>query len=68
MNKRHTCSEMQTGLEYWYDHPFRYDGVSEWCCPHGRVGRWCGQELHGNEVEPRFCKGEIHPQHWEDSE
>jgi hypothetical protein len=57
----------RVGVEYWYDSPYRYDGVSEWQCEHGRFGRWCGQELIGNEVEPRFCKGEIHPQVGEDT-
>lgn len=50
------------GVEYDYTNKFRYDGVSEWRCKNCsyREGRWCGQELTGNEVEPRFCEGSEH--------
>lgn len=48
------------GIEYAYGNKFRYDGVSEWMCQgcNYREGRWCGEELTGNEVEPRFCEGD----------
>ena len=50
------CDERHLiGVEYPYDHPDRYDGVSEWrCLACGkRVGRWTGRELVGEETEPR---------------
>ena len=50
------------GVEYWWGSAWHYDGVSEWRCSHGRFGRWCGKQLIENEVEPPFCKGEVHPQ------
>ena len=50
------------GLQYWYDEHYHYDGVSEWHIDDLRYGRWCGKELFGNEVEPPFCQGELHPQ------
>lgn len=50
------------GVEYWHNSSYRYDGVSEWRCEHGRFGRWCGIELFGNEVEPPWCEGGVHPQ------
>lgn len=33
-----------------------YDGISEWQCPDCgyREGRWTGNTLTGDEVEPRF--------------
>ena len=44
------------GVEYPYDHPERYDGVSENRCPDCgvRVGRWTGKVLTDGESEPRF--------------
>lgn len=49
------------GVEYSYGSKYRYDGVSEWRCGNPecnyREGRWCGNELIGNEVEPSFCGG-----------
>lgn len=44
------------GIEYAYDHPDRYDGVSEWSCPACgcRWGRWTGTVLGLGETEPRF--------------
>lgn len=58
----HSLCEDRYGVQYGYWSNFHYDGVSEWHCVHGRFGRWCGRKLEGNEVEPPFCKGEIHPQ------
>lgn len=44
------------GVEYGYDHPARYDGVSEWRCPDCgyREGRWTGRTLGDGEYEPRY--------------
>lgn len=44
------------GVEYDYRDPHHYDGVSEWQCPDCgyREGRWSGQELVGDEAEPRY--------------
>lgn len=44
------------GVEYAYDNPNHYDGVSEWVCPDCkyREGRWTGRELAEGELEPRF--------------
>jgi len=49
-------SENIIGVEYWYDHPERYDGVSEWQCYHCgvRYGRWTGKELAEGESEKRY--------------
>lgn len=44
-------------MEYAYGQRFRYDGVSETWCEHGRFGRWCGLELAPDEVEPPYCQG-----------
>lgn len=49
------------GVEYGYNSPYRYDGVSEWWCnPQAggcgwRMGRWTGRELTDpDEVEPPY--------------
>jgi hypothetical protein len=44
------------GVEYGYNHPARYDGVSEWNCPDCgyREGRWSGKALADGEYEPRW--------------
>lgn len=49
------------GVEYTYDHPEHYDGISEFRCPDcgARVGRWSGKRLDDNEFEPRF--GRVSP-------
>jgi len=41
------------GVEYPYDHPAHYDGVSEWNCTAcgGRIGRFTSKILHGEEYE-----------------
>ena len=43
-------------MEYGYDHPERYDGISEITCTEcgKRVGRWSGKVLLEGEVENRF--------------
>lgn len=43
------------GVEYGYDSPHRYDGVSENQCPFCgyREGRWSKLELFPNELENR---------------
>jgi hypothetical protein len=61
MRHKHDCGEVEVALEYWYGSPYRYDGVSEYHCSHGRFGRWCGTRLIGFEVEPPFCQGGTHP-------
>lgn len=40
-------------IEYSYDSPFHYDGVSEYMCRGcgQRVGRWSGKILEANEAE-----------------
>ena len=59
----HICPKCEgkiwIGIEYDYTNKLRYDGVSEWRCEGcgHREGRWCGQELTGNEVEPKYCEG-----------
>ena len=47
---------MVAGVEYAYDHPEHYDGVSEWCCLKcgRREGRWTGVVLTGGASEPRY--------------
>lgn len=45
-------------IQYSYSSKYHYDGVSEFQCKCGyRQGRWCGEELHGHEVERVFCDG-----------
>lgn len=49
-------AEHIAGVQYSYDHPEHYDGVSEWVCLKCglRVGRWTGKILTGGATEPRF--------------
>jgi hypothetical protein len=44
------------GVEYAYDDPGHYDGVSEWRCPDcgRREGRWSGRPLQGDDFERPF--------------
>ena len=44
------------GIEYAYDHPDHYDGVSEDMCPRceTRVGCWSRRKLEPGESEPRW--------------
>lgn len=48
-------------VQYAYDNPEHYDGISEYfCCDCKiRIGRWSGKVLKDGEVEPRF--GYINP-------
>lgn len=53
------CPECDTelgGVEYRYDDPDHYDGVSEWACPlgHIRYGRWSGKILKDGDWEGRY--------------
>lgn len=43
-------------VQYSYDHPEHYDGVSEYRCMlcGRREGRWTGRILTGGASEPRF--------------
>lgn len=45
-------------VEYSYDNPEHYDGVSEINCKDcfARFGRWSGKELVEGEIEKRFGK------------
>jgi Zn ribbon nucleic-acid-binding protein len=46
-------------VEYGYDSPERYDGISEVTCQACgyREGRWTGKELKEGYIEPRFGHG-----------
>jgi hypothetical protein len=61
------CGKDMIGVEYSYDSPERYDGISEWVCVDGkvlgnyagdgcglRVGRWSHKILKGKDIEYRF--------------
>lgn len=41
------------GVEYSWDSPEHYDGVSEWMCSvcETRVGRWSNRILANDEIE-----------------
>lgn len=45
------------GVEYPYDDPLHYDGISEWRCLScgTRVGRWSGKVLGEGEGEAPFA-------------
>ncbi len=47
---------MPFSIEYAYDHPEHYDGVSEYSCSRcgRREGRWTGTVLAGGASEPRL--------------
>lgn len=55
-----TCQKSLVGIEYRYDHPNHYDGISEWECLGCkiRVGRWTGKVLDEGESEPRYGGGQ----------
>lgn len=55
-NDNSTCpvckSAIEHGVEYHYNHPGHYDGVSEWRCVNGhRWGRWTGNVLEKGDWE-----------------
>jgi len=43
-------------VEYAWDHPDHYDGISEIYCRdcNTRIGRWSGKELKDDEFEKRY--------------
>jgi hypothetical protein len=50
------CNEQMVGIEYPYNHPGCYDGISEWVCERCsiRIGRWSGKILlEGDYERPR---------------
>ena len=59
MPKETNCDcpeEFYIEMEYPYDHPDHYDGISEKQCRKcgKRVGRWSGRVLAEGETEPRW--------------
>ena len=60
IQKCNKCGGDVVGVEYSFDSPERYDGVSEWECLNGscaqREGRWSGKILKEGEVEKRYGK------------
>lgn len=51
------CSSFKVlSVQYDYDSPHHYDGISEyWCMDCGlREGRWSGKILKDGESEPRY--------------
>jgi len=56
------CGKQYLMVEYAYDNPCFYDGISElWCEPCGiRIGRWTGRVLGKGDCEPRYG-GTHHP-------
>ena len=50
------CGQTMIGVEYSWNSPGHYDGVSEWRCHKCgyRKGRWTGKELKGKDYEKRF--------------
>lgn len=52
----HCGSEAKIGVEYAWNHPHHYDGISEWLCElcRTRWGRWSGRVLKDGECERRF--------------
>jgi len=51
------------GVEYSWDSPQHYDGVSEWKCKQcgTRYGRWSNKILKDGEVEERYGKRKKRP-------
>lgn len=47
------CHGEMIGVEYSYDSPYHYDGISEWDCLkcNKRFGRWSKKVLGENEYE-----------------
>lgn len=57
MTKCQRCNnENIIGVEYSWDNPEHYDGISEWMCSQcqTRVGRWSGKVLANNEIERKY--------------
>lgn len=53
------CNSLNViGVEYSYDYPEYYDGISEWRCEDCgyREGRWSFKELKDGEYEKAFGK------------
>lgn len=60
-------------VEYDYNSPFHYDGVSEYACANAyetggkacdyKIGRFCGKVIGWKESEPAYCEGGPHPVH-----
>lgn len=50
------CGVKMWGIEYTYDHPQHFDGISEWWCESCdvRIGRWTEKVLNGGEAERRY--------------
>lgn len=51
------CHQPMCGVQYAYNEPEAYDGVSEWICEHGcgvRIGRWSKRALAPDEIEGRY--------------
>lgn len=63
------CSHRLAAYEYVFGSPYHYDGVSEYRCTNEncsyRIGRWCKEPLESQEIEPRFCNGDVHPKAYE---
>lgn len=60
------CSCKMVMIEYSFNSPNHYDGISEYACANTdncyyRIGRWCKQVLERGESEPPYCNGDIHP-------
>lgn len=59
MSKETKCDcprEALWGVQYEWNHPEHYDGVSEWECKRcgARVGAWSGKTLKQGEIERRY--------------
>jgi Zn-finger nucleic acid-binding protein len=52
------------GVQYAYDNPEHYDGVSEWKCTvcGARFNRWTNEQLADNEIVSRHGKNIIQGQ------
>lgn len=61
------CGNPMIGVEYSFDHPYHWDGVSEWRCQTCgvRIGRWSKRVLVADEFEscrrPRTIGSEVKP-------
>lgn len=50
------CGKPCIGVEYAYNDPNHYDGVSEWWCKACgiRIGRWSGKHLGDGDYEKPY--------------